>query len=211
MIIARNTASSTTVVPLEDIINAADFAPSPPSVLNSPGTTTHGASSPVLPTIPNSPESQHTIIEHNTGYPRLPADFGTPPPSPTESEFDWPTQPSANKLAESAAYYIETNSAPTAFTMPNPIENAAEVALLNIAAEAAAQESAEAVQAALAGTKGSDNFDNFLSLVEAACVLESHAAALKATAKAAAERLAIQSPLQVNRYDNMDAAYCLDD
>lgn len=83
---------------------------------------------------------------------------------------------------------------PTPFTAPNPAE-AAKVALLNAAAEAAAQEAEKALQTALAGTK-SDNFNHFLSLVEAACVSEGRAATAKAAAKAAA---------------NMDIAQYFDD
>ncbi|KJA14940.1 hypothetical protein HYPSUDRAFT_59101 [Hypholoma sublateritium FD-334 SS-4] len=186
VVIARHTASVTTVVELKDIINAADFAPQlPPSVSDS------------------------------QNYPRPPAqNFGTPPPSPRESEYDWPTRSNIRELAASTTDVeahvepVNINDIPsyhdpsmypsplwssTIFTMPTTLEDAAEVVSLNAAAEAATKEAAEALETALAVTSEWDNFDNFLSLAEAACVSCEHAATVKATAEAATKRLATRA------------------
>ncbi|KJA25423.1 hypothetical protein HYPSUDRAFT_199590 [Hypholoma sublateritium FD-334 SS-4] len=205
VVIARHTASVTTVVSLEDIINAADFAPPLPSVSDS------------------------------QDYPRPPApNFGTPPPSPTESELDWPTRSNIHKLAASttsieahqhagpvniidnSSHHDPSTMPPlwasptTTCTVPITLEEAAEVVSLNAAAEAAAQETAEALEAALSTTSEWDNFDNFLSLAEAACISKEHSTALKAAAEAATKRLATRPPMQADRCDTLDVAQYVD-
>lgn len=199
VVIARLTPGSTTVIALEDIVNAAGL----PSISSSPGSTTHSASTPA-PTVPCILESSYAtafvaelasfyckpdstfdpVNESDSDYPRLPEDFGTPPPSPTESEFDWPTRSNINELADSALTNIDMD----VDTVARAAEETAEVASLNAIAEAAATDAAEALKNALAGWRG--NFDNFLALVETAVVSDGNATALKAIAEAARQGFA---------------------
>ena len=169
------------------------------------------------------------VNEDDCDYPPAFVGFGTPPPTPTESDFGWPTRSSQTdddidvsffdvddlpfhdpSYGQSSLWACAAFTASDAADIEGPQdvepaaavveacerriltpEQAAELALLNAAAETAAEEATQALNVALASTGNleDNNFDNFMSLVENACVLKGHATALKAIAEAAAERI----------------------
>lgn len=123
VIVARLTPSVTAVVPLESV-----YPPPSPPPSSIPRSTTDSASQSPVPTLPSSPEPGHATIPEAEWQAILAAFyskprnsdsptsdhgpthsyFNSPPPSPTESEIDWPTRSGDTLLFDDACIDIDS-------------------------------------------------------------------------------------------------------